>query len=426
MGLYHIMKKMMLFIFNTIKKIFLLVGAIIFLFQLSVTHAASPENQSITLDLKNVALQDALHIVAKLMHLNMILSPSIHGMVSLHWDNVPGMEALDSLLATHQLSKWRGKNVWFVGPTDEFLKHRQETAERETVLADTAPLVTRVWQIRYAKAADIATLLSEGKNSFLSNRGHVHIATRTNILCVRDTEKKIEDIHRLIQRLDIPVKQVLIEAHIASVDSDFERELGIQFASIASHTDQPPIAELTKQPGRYGLTIAHLGNGSLLEMQLSALERSGRGELLSSPSLFTANQQTASIEAGEEIPYQESSDNGGTVVTFKKAVLSLQVTPHIMPDNKVMLELHINQDKPSKHMILGVPAINTRQIHTNILVKNGQTIVLGGIYEANKSQDEQGIPFLSKIPLVGSLFKQQNVFNNKRELLIFVTPKIIN
>ncbi len=168
-----------------------------------------------------------------------------------------------------------------------------------------------------------------------------------------------------------------------------------------------------------------LPDTSLLDIQLAALEQNGRGELISSPSLFTANQQTASIESGEEIPYQEATNSGATSVVFKKAVLSLKVTPHVLPDNKVLLHLRVTQDKPSQRDVLGVPAITTRQITTNILVQNGQTIVLGGIYESDRTYGEQGIPYLGKIPLVGMLFRQHNSQASKRQLLIFVTPNIV-
>jgi len=234
------------------------------------------------------------------------------------------------------------------------------------------------------------------------------------------------DIRTVIQRLDVPVQQVLIEVQLASIDSDYERELGV------SYQNQQPLSQDQSSSGyapfnmHYGLALLKLTDGSLLRMQLSALERAGHGELISSPSLFTANQQTASIESGEEIPYQEISRSGATGVAFKKAVLSLKVTPQIMPGQYVLLQLQVNQDKPSNRIILGVPAITTRQMSTNVLVKSGQTIVLGGIYESDKGHQQQGVPVLNKIPLVGWLFKQQNVTDNKRELLIFVTPKVIS
>lgn len=376
-------------------------------------------NQPISLDLQHVTIQDALHILAKFIHHNIVISPNVHGTTSLHLNQVPARQAFQSLLVSQELVQWRVNNVWLITTRAEWMKQKQEELKSQAVEDEVAPLVTRIWQIHYAKADEIMRLLSDNRQSFVSKRGHVRADKRTNIICIRDTEERIQEINSVILRLDIPVRQVLIEAHLASIDSDHERELGIDFSV------QPP--HYREVDGRgYSVAAIKLADGSLLDVKLSALEREGHGELISNPSLFTANQQTASIEAGEEIPYQEVSNSGGTAVTFKKAVLSLKVTPQIMPEEQVLLQLQVNQDKPNKRMVLGVPAISTRQISTHILVKSGQTVVLGGIYESNKEQEQQQIPILGKIPLVGWLFRQQNVATNKRELLIFVTPKIIN
>ena len=396
----------------------------IVIFFISHCIYAYSDNQKISLDLENVAIQDVLHIIAKRIHHNIVISPAVQGVTSLHVDNVPAKEAFDGVLIANGLIEWKINAVWYVGLRTEWVKHKQEELKLQTLLAETAPLVTRVWQIHYAKAEDMLHILEDSKHALISKRGHVRIDKRTNMICVTDSEERITDIHRLISRLDVPVQQVLIEAHLASIDSDYERELGIHF-SVREPTAEAGLMEAVSANSGIGLAVVKLADGSRLDMQLSALEKAGHGELISSPSLFTANQQTASIESGEEIPYQEVSGSGATAVTFKKAVLSLKVTPQIMPGNQVMLQLQVNQDKPSKRTVLGVPAISTRQISTNILVKSGETIVLGGIYESNREQDQQEIPFLGKIPLVGWLFRQQNVINNKRELLIFVTPKII-
>jgi len=212
----------------------------------------------------------------------------------------------------------------------------------------------------------------------------------------------------------VPVKQILIETRLATVDSDFERELGLHFSI------QDPLTA-QQSAGHYSLAVARLADGALLDIKLSAMENAGRAELISNPSLFTANQQPASIEAGEEIPYQETSRNGATTTVFKKAVLSLKVTPQIMPDETVLLQLQVNQDKPSNKMVQGVPTISTRQIMTNVLIKNGQTVVLGGIYEMSSEQGEEKLP----IPLLDLLFREKNVKKRKRELLVFVTPRIM-
>lgn len=389
---------------------------------------ADQKMNDLSLDLQNVSLQDALHILAKFLHQNIIISQQVAGVTSLHLHHMSKQEVFDLLLASHDLVKRKIGSTWFISPRKEFTLRQQEELKLQAVIDETAPLLTRVWQIRFAKADDIARILQENNGSLLSKRGHVRVDTRTNIVCVQDSAEHLHEIQKIISRLDIPVQQVLIEARLASVDSDYERELGLNF-TVRNQVDGVSgrgASSMSTKLARYSLAVATLADSTQLDIQLSALENAGHGELISSPSLFTANQQTASIESGEEIPYQEVSESGGTAITFKKAVLSLKVTPQIMPGNKVLLQLQVNQDRPSNRIVLGVPAISTRQISTNVLINNGQTIVLGGIYESNQEQGEHRIPFLGKIPLVGWLFKKQNVTENKRELLIFVTPKVVN
>lgn len=400
--------------------------SIIFLFSvlcMSPIYAELPlsDVKKTTISLQEMSIQDALNLLAKMLNKNVVLSPSIHGTASLYLKNISALDAFDFLLKSHELSKQQINHVWYIIPQNELMQMKQQELKLQAVIDEAEPLVTTVWQIHYAKAEDIANLLKGSHNELVSARGIVHVDTRTNILCVQDIPARIHPIHQLIQRLDIPVQQVLITVHLASVDSDYERELGISFVDQETHSGESDIPFNM----HYGLAVLKLGDGSLLRMQLSAMEKNGHGELISSPGLLTANQQTASIESGEEIPYQEISRSGATGVVFKKAVLSLKVTPQVMPGDQILLQLQVNQDKPSNRIILGVPAITTRQISTNILVKSGQTIVLGGIYESDKGRQLQGVPVVNKIPLVGWLFKQQNVTNTKRELLIFVTPKVI-
>ncbi len=410
------------------RQLFLII-LLIFIVDGNSTYAASSSAgpSKINITFQEISMQDALNFLAKLLHKNIVISPAIHGTVSWRLKKISANDAFDLLLMSHELSKRQINNVWYIMPKSEFMQVEQQELKLQTIVDEAEPLNTSIWQIHYAKVGDIANLLMSAHHTLLSGRGQVHFDIRTNILCVQDIADRLFAIQKLIKRLDVPVQQVLIEVHLASVDSDYERELGIQFTNeqinnngvVPAPADSPAVLH-------YGLALIKMTDGSLLRMQLSAMERAGHGELISSPSLFTANQQTALIESGEEIPYQEISRSGATGVSFKKAVLSLQVTPQIMPDNKVLLQLQVHQDKPSNRIILGVPAITTRQMSTNILVKSGQTIVLGGIYEVDKGHQQQGVPFINKIPLVGWLFKQQNVTNNKRELLIFVTPKVMN
>lgn len=406
-----------------IKKIILL-----FLFLIPMQLFAALETNA-DIDLQNIALPDALRLIAKFIHRNVVISPTVQGTVNLHVKRMQLAKSFDFILLSHGLVEWQVGNVWLIATHDELMKRKREEVKWQEINEDASSLVTKVWQIHYAKADDLAKILQNGSRSLLSKRGHVSVDARTNILCVRDIVERISEIERVISKLDVPVQQILIEARIASVDNDFERELGLQFSSQnTSHPATTPNWNMNATPaprGQYNFALATLANGSSLDLKLSALESQGHARLISSPSLFTANQQAASIEAGEEIPYQEVSRSGATTVVFKKAALSLKVIPQIMPNNRVLLRLQVNQDKPSSHMVLGVPTISTRQIMTSVLLKNGQTIVLGGIYEANSEEGEEGLPFINRIPLLGSLLQQHNTRVRRRELLVFVTPKII-
>lgn len=372
---------------------------------------------AIAIDLQGVSVRDALQLIARQLNQNIIVSASVNGDVLLHIKDMSAIQAFDFILKSQGLSNLKEGNIWFIVPRNVLIQEKQDEWKQQQILIETEPLVTHIWQIRYAKAEDLSHLIQDGSHSLLSKRGFMQMDMRTNQICVRDIQENIFVIEKLIRRMDVPVKQVLIEARLASVDSDFERELGLHFSVQNGES-------VDTEAGHYSLAVAKLADGSLLDVQLSALENEGHGELISSPSLFTANQQTASIESGEEIPYQEISRSGGTGVAFKKAVLSLKVTPQILPNEQVQLQLQVNQDRPSSHVVLGVPAITTRQISSNVLAKNGQTIVLGGIFESTKDDTTERLPFLSKIPVVGLLFQQKSKTENKRELLIFITPHI--
>lgn len=387
--------------------------------------AAGPPPQAF--DFEQVDLRTTLRVLAKWMGRSIVLSPAIEGSVTLHLQKVPLEEVFSFLLQSQGLEAWRVGAIWYISPRELIIKQKQEEARWRAASEEAAPLLTKLWQIRYARAEDLAHWLQAGSASLLSKRGQAQVDSRSNILGVSDTAERLATIQTLIQRLDVPLKQILIETRLASVDSDYERELGLRFSVVDSKMgkagefrQEPPV-----RPGQFSLAIARLADNSLLDVKLAALENQGHGELISSPSLFTANQQMASIEAGEEIPYQEASSSGATTVVFKKAVLSLKVTPQLLPDKKVLLQLQINQDRPNARLVLGVPTISTRQLMTSVLVPNGQTVVLGGIFEVNTESSSEGLPFLSKLPVFGWLFQVNNQRRSKRELLIFVTPRVI-
>ena len=383
------------------------------------------------------------------------------------------------MLRTKGLDKRRQDNVIIIGPTAELAsREKAELAARREV-QELSPVRTEFMQVNYAKVSDLAKLIrpstggggTGGRNSMLSQRGSLSIDERTNTLLVQDTADNLADIRRLVQTLDVPVKQVLIEARIVIVSDTFERDLGAKLGitgfttaganSLISVTGngvgadtmtQSAITNLAGGTGsvkpvttpildnRYqvNLPAAHtngsigisvLGGSHILDLELSAAQNEGKSETISSPRIITANQKQATIMQGVEIPYQESASSGATTTQFKNAVLSLKVTPLITPDNRVILDLDVSDDSVGQQVTSAtggtVPSIDTRQIITQVLVNDGQTVVLGGILDTTKSQSANKVPFFGDIPFLGNLFKSTTKINNKTELLIFITPKIL-
>lgn len=404
---------------NSIKVVLL---RLMFCFIWTVSFAHQP---TMTLDLKEAELVNIIQLFSHKLKRNVIISPNVSGSITLHLEHVNAEQAFAAVLASAKLAKWVRGQVWFIAPPADLLLLQKTEFNFQKQIAETSPILQRIWQIKYAKARDIATVLTYDQAGLISKRGYVKADDRTNILYVRDTISKLTAIAELIKRLDIPVQQILIEARIASIDCDFERDLGISYHYLQPFDKKENSSSSIRETASQAVTvaIAKLSGHALLDVRLNALERSGHAELISRPSLFTENQQTARIEAGEEVPYQEISESGGTAVTFKKAVLGLEVTPQILPGGKVLLRLQVSQDRPSNRLVLGVPTISTRKVTTTVLVKAGQTVVLGGIYERNREISKQGIPIISRLPVLGWLFKKQNTRTNKRALFIFVTPK---
>lgn len=399
----------------------------VFIF-IMILFSSIADAEPMTLNIPNMPLSEALKLLAQHAHINVLVSPAVQGATSLQMQQVEPRVMLNSLMLSHGLVKTVSNDIWLIAPNNVMMKSLSEQSAWQQSTEANAVLMTRVWKIRYAKAAVLATMLLGDNGAIVSDRGQLQADARTNIIFARDTNARLQVINQLINRLDVPVKQVLIEARLVSIDQDAEKLLGVEFdvqTAEGSSSSTKPSAQNTETAGRYSIAVAHLPDGSLLDVKLAALEQQGRADLISTPSLFTGNDQEASIEAGEEVPYQEVSESGGTAVTFKKAVLGLQVTPQILPGSQVLLALKINQDRPAARTVQGVPAISTRQITTNVQIKSGQTIVLGGIYEINHELNQQSLPFLGKIPLLGLLFTQENRRDQKRELLIFVTPKIM-
>jgi type IV pilus assembly protein PilQ len=349
-------------------------------------------------------------------------------------------------------------NVMLIAPSEEIAAREKLELEAQKQIEELEPLYSEFIQINYAKASEIAALLVSEQTSLLSERGKATIDERTNTLLVQDTAAKLVDIRKLVARLDIPVRQVLIESRIVIANDDFARDLGVRFGyskRVEYDNDEKILVTGGKQPGdlvvdpvpgfevpagssieglitdlavanptgSIGLAVGKLGS-HLLQLELNAMEMEGRGEVISSPRVLTSNQKEAYIEAGTEIPYQEATSSGATSVSFKKAVLSLNVTPQITPDDRVIMDLVVNKDSVGQ-VFLGVPSIDTKEVATQVLVDNGETLVLGGIYERETLDEVDRVPFFGELPMIDWLFKTTRKSDDKSELLIFVTPKIV-
>lgn len=389
------------------------------LFFSSIFHFPYTLAQGVNMEWQQANLSDAIVALAKFLSMNVLISADINGSVTMQLQNAQPENAMDLLLATQGLTKWRVGNVWFIGARDQLIKRQQEELQWQEVNRAVAPLLLMSWHIQYGEAEDIAHFLQDEHTALLSKRGKLRVDKRTNVICIQDTKEQLQAIRHVIQLLDVPTRQLGIRVRMVNIDSDYEQELGLRFALMGSAKTN------AIQAGNYSLAIAKLADSSWLDVKLAALENAGHADLISTPSLFTANQQEAKIETGEEVPYQEVSESGGTAVTFKRAVLGLKVTPQVLPGERVMLKLEINQDRPSNKMVQGVPTIDTRAITSSVLIKSGHTIVLGGIVENNQEDGQQRVPGLSRLPLVGQLFILHRQNTRKRELLIFVTPTII-
>ena len=413
------------------------------------------QGRPMTLNFQDISVRAALQIIAGYNDFNLVTSDSVTGNITLRLDGVPWDQALDVVLRIKGLDKRMDGSILMVAPAEELAAREAKDLKAKQQVEDLEPLYSEYIRLNYAKAENFADLLKTDTNSIITARGSVSVDQRTNTLLVKDTVKSIENIRRMIETLDIPVQQVVIESRMVTVRDNVTEDLGVRWGfsdqgssvgisgslegaegiyNATSTSNAPSISDrlnvnlpITNPAASIGLHIAKLANGTLIDLELSALEEENKGEIIASPRIIAANQQKARIEQGTEIPYTESASSGATTVSFKKAVLSLEVTPHITPDNKVILDLIITQDTRGDTVQTGTGeavSIDTQEIQTQVLVENGQTVVLGGIFQQQIINTTSKVPILGDIPYVGRLFKTTSEFNEKRELLIFVTPKI--
>ena len=434
--------------------------------------------EKLTLNFQDIEVRSVLQLIADFTSLNLVASDTVGGNITLRLQNVPWDQALDLILKTKGLDKRKIGNVMLVAPADEIAAREKLELESSKQTQDLAPTHTEFVQINYAKGSDLAKLITGGGeegggSGLLTSRGTVSVDERTNTLILQDTSAKIEEIRRLLNKLDVPVQQVLIEARVVIANSDFNKELGIRWGGGKRHrngtssyladdgtvttlpfhdialsgsgsevlgawdtNDGDPSYSITRPDdlvvdlgvSNSQATSFALGffnrTGDLLELELSAVEADGQADIIATPKVLTADQQPARIASGTEIPYQEASSSGASTTSFKEAVLSLDVTPHITPDGRVIMELKVNQDSVGK-VYNNVPSIDTNKIETRVLVNDGETVVLGGVFRNNTVSSVAKTPFFGDLPIVGALFRHTQRSDEKQELLVFITPKLV-
>jgi type IV pilus assembly protein PilQ len=410
----------------------------------------------LSLNFQDIEVRSVLQLIADFTGLNLVASDTVGGSITLRLQNVPWDQALDLILKTKGLDKRQIGNVLLVAPADEIAAREKLELETNKQIAELAPVRLDIIQVNYAKAADIVALIKEDEE-LISDRGFVSSDVRTNTISVRETAEKLDEIRRLVSTWDVPVRQVSIEARIVRAQTNVAENLGVRWGGAAYDISGDNIFSVgggldgvqdardsaatpgsfqTSFPGALAVDLGVSGEGAssfaigwgsddfLVDLELSALESDGQAEVVSQPRVVTADRQTASIKSGEEIPYQEASSSGATSVSFKEAVLSLEVTPQITPDDKIIMDLVVNQDSRGE-VTAGIPSINTNEVTTQVLVGNGETVVLGGIFQSEVATQTTKTPFLGDIPYLGRIFKRTEHIDERSELLIFITPKII-
>jgi type IV pilus assembly protein PilQ len=424
--------------------------------------------EKLSLNFQNVEVRAVLNVIADFTDLNIITSDTVAGNITLRLKDVPWDQALDIILQTRGLDSRRTGNVIWIAPRDELATREKLALESQQQINDLEQTRTESFQMNYQKAADVAKLLSDPAQRLLSKRGSAVVDTRTNTLFVQDTPSRLEEVRKLIAKIDVPVRQVLIEARIVEANDTFSKNLGVRIGLIElGPQSRQPFGSRAGVGANFGAELVNTGQAAgfvqgtavingpglnsnlpasglngfnagqmsfilfnsaasrLLNLEISALEADGKGKIIASPRVLTADQVEALIEQGTEIPYQQATSSGATSVSFRKANLALKVKPQITPDGNVIMTLDVNKDQPGAATAAGLQ-INTKHVKTEVLVENGGTVVIGGIYEQNDRTDITKVPFFGDLPVLGALFRNNTTSQTKNELLIFITPRIVN
>ncbi|SFW52868.1 MULTISPECIES: type IV pilus secretin PilQ [Pseudomonas] len=413
---------------------------------------AAYSGEKLSLNFQDIEVRSVLQLIADFTNLNLVASDTVQGGITLRLQNVPWDQALDLVLKTKGLDKRKVGNVLLVAPADEIAARERQELESQKQIADLAPLRRELLQVNYAKAADIAKLFQSvtSAEAKADERGTITVDERTNNIIAYQTQDRLDELRRIVAQLDIPVRQVMIEARIVEANVDYDKSLGVRWGGSiqnkgnwnssgvttgTSTTIGTPGSTGTNQPfvdlgasgNTSGIGIAFITDNVLLDLELTAMEKTGNGEIVSQPKVVTSDKETAKILKGTEIPYQEASSSGATSVSFKEASLSLEVTPQITPDNRIIMEVKVTKDEPDYlNKVQEVPPIKKNEVNAKVLVNDGETIVIGGVFSNTQSKVVDKVPFLGDVPYLGRLFRRDVVSEKKSELLVFLTPRIMN
>lgn len=411
--------------------------------------------EKLSLNFQDIDVRSVLQLIADFTDLNLVASDTVQGNITLRLQNVPWDQALDLVLKTKGLDKRKVGNVLLVAPADEIAARERQELESQKQIAELAPLRRELIQVNYAKAADIAKLfqsVTSGDPSAAGTdeRGSITVDDRTNSIIAYQTEEKLDELRRIVTQLDIPVRQVMIEARIVEANVDYDKALGVNWrgASIGDNNfvvgggglgrpaagqtgnvnlANAPFVDLGAENATSSIGIGFITDNTILDLELSAMEKTGNGEIVSQPKVVTSDKETAKILKGQEVPYQEASSSGATSTSFKEAALSLEVTPQITPDNRIIMEVKVTKDAPDfANALNGVPPINKNEVNAKVLVNDGETIVIGGVFSNTQTKAVDKVPFLGDLPFLGRMFRRDVVQDKKAELLVFLTPRIMN
>lgn len=423
--------------------------------------------EKLSLNFQDIDVRSVLQLIADFTDLNLVASDTVAGNITLRLQNVPWDQALDLVLKTKGLDKRQVGNVLLVAPAEEIAAREKQELESQKQIAELAPLRRELIQVNYAKAADMAKLfqsVTSANGGVADDRGSITVDERTNSIIAYQTQERLDELRRIVAQLDVAVRQVMIEARIVEARVNYDKALGVRWGGQARKgrwdltgkdgvqafdsdtgqrinvgTDQVgnttlddgvtnlPFVDMGVASSTSGVGIGFLSNNVVLDLQLSAMESSGNGEIVSQPKVVTSDKETAKILKGQEVPYQEASSSGATSTSFKEAALSLEVTPQITPDNRIIMEVKVTKDAPDfANAVNNVPPINKNEVNAKVLVADGETIVIGGVFENTQTKSTEKVPFLGDVPYLGRLFRRDIVQDNKTELLVFITPRIMN